>query len=758
MKTIGILFDVSGSMNSKFHNMNTINKLKKSDELIEILKNIGKNIGVNIFSIIFGLKDTPYIADFINLLQVSNSQFKKITSKNEISTFFREKLIKLLSKDKDGNERYCNIKEYVISPNGPSEKLSEFFCNIMEENREIVDHIYNSLPIEVTKKEENQSLNRKKNIGRGAAAAGGGIGVGVAAGVALFFIPVIGQIVGPTVIVGSAVAGSIGGGVGTTLIANSKIKSLERDETIKAINSSFKSSIEIIMKKLINENKIMNNQNYQIIKGENLTKLIQDISEKIIIPENKENFTIIDLFENFIYGNTPLYTSCIKALEIFSKNYSDQNILIIISDGLLNDSQDIISAQNEIIKKINELKVISICIYLNSSPSLNKKTFYNEIQPNFTEGSKFLFNISSKLNYHNNIIKFFVKNNWIIPLNGVCKLFIEINNSDDLNQFINLVNQSLNYKDPIEEVNNIIGSSILDKIIDENYIAQFKSENQIGGRCWAYSLSAVIYLASSRVFGRKIEKFDNILKKIKNEEKADLDPEEKQGRPVFQIAFKYLKLFKLRGKVVSSNEARNAVLRGRPCLAKFYLDANGWQNFSEFFNKNPKGILTKKIIEKKNDKITDTPGGHAIVLTEVEENCLKFLNSWGRNWADNGYFRIENENVLNLEFMDIFWYESDLTKEEKNKYNNNFLSFIKQASNYFSNPNINIKEQLKKEVKCQKCNNNLSLKFFELILRQNHIENDESDLRKLKIKCLKCKGQFESDSLTALLYLDNFLN
>ena len=65
------------------------------------------------------------------------------------------------------------------------------------------------------------------------------------------------------------------------------------------------------------------------------------------------------------------------------------------------------------------------------------------------------------------------------------------------------------------------------------------------------------------------------MKKIKNEEKDDLDPKEKQGRTVFEIAFKYLKFFKLRGKVVSSNEARNAVLRGRPCLAKFYLDANG---------------------------------------------------------------------------------------------------------------------------------------------------------------------------------------
>ena len=59
-------------------------------------------------------------------------------------------------------------------------------------------------------------------------------------------------------------------------------------------------------------------------------------------------------------------------------------------------------------------------------------------------------------------------------------------------------------------VNSLELLLMLDKIIDENYIGQFNSENQIGGRCWAWALSAIIYLASSRVFGRKIEKFKNI--------------------------------------------------------------------------------------------------------------------------------------------------------------------------------------------------------------------------------------------------------
>ena len=97
---------------------------------------------------------------------------------------------------------------------------------------------------------------------------------------------------------------------------------------------------------------------------------------------------------------------CKKA---FKDNPSNNKILFIISDGLLNDTNDLISAQQQIKEKLDALKIITICIYVNASDELNNKTFYNEIQPNFDCGAKFLFNISSQLDYHNRIIIFFIK-------------------------------------------------------------------------------------------------------------------------------------------------------------------------------------------------------------------------------------------------------------------------------------------------------------------------------------------------------------
>ena len=138
---------------------------------------------------------------------------------------------------------------------------------------------------------------------------------------------------------------------------------------------------------------------------------------------------------------------------------------------------------------------------------------------------------------------------------------------------------------------------------------------------------------------------------------------------------------------------------------------------------------------------------------------MKFLNSSGEKFGDKGYFKIEDENVLDhLEFMDIYWEESDLTKEEIEKYNNNYLSFINQVSKYLSQPNIDIKKELEKEIICPKCKNNLPLNKFELILYQKHRKNDDIERRKLKIKFLNCNKDFDSDSITTLLYLYNICN
>ena len=152
-------------MKKKYKNINKVEEInKRSDELIQILKNICKNNQMNIFTILYGLLKSPFIVDFIRLLKITNNKFKDLKcNDNDNSITFKKKLITYLSTDKNGNKRYCNIEKYVLSEEGPSEKLSEFFCNIMEEEREIIDVIYDSLPKEVTNEKVNRSMEKEKD-------------------------------------------------------------------------------------------------------------------------------------------------------------------------------------------------------------------------------------------------------------------------------------------------------------------------------------------------------------------------------------------------------------------------------------------------------------------------------------------------------------------------------------------------------------------------------------------------------------------
>ncbi len=78
----------------------------------------------------------------------------------------------------------------------------------MEDNRPLIDIIYNKLPIEVTNEEENRRLNRNINIGKAGGMVGGGIGGGIGVGyigstiVSFFFPPAAPVVAGIGVLAG----------------------------------------------------------------------------------------------------------------------------------------------------------------------------------------------------------------------------------------------------------------------------------------------------------------------------------------------------------------------------------------------------------------------------------------------------------------------------------------------------------------------------------------------------------------------------
>lgn len=202
------------------------------------------------------------------------------------------------------------------------------------------------------------------------------------------------------------------------------------------------------------------------------------------------------------------------------------------------------------------------------------------------------------------------------------------------------------------------------------YISQstsgFKAKKQERGTCYANASAAVLHLAMRRILGREGGYPD--FHELRDEMTGEYGME---GAYVSEVLTKMCERYRLHCQKVSLKDAMKAIVKKRPVVATFCLTNEvEWPAFSKFFENNPKGILTRNKIDVRKRPKSPAPemSGHAVVLTSFNSKCLIFMNSWGQDWGDIGFFRVKDADVLQLEFFDVYWTLDDLTRGEKKYY------------------------------------------------------------------------------------------
>ena len=396
----------------------------------------------------------------------------------------------------------------------------------------------------------------------------------------------------------------------------------------------------------------------------------------------------------------------INALKIFTvnKNKYHQQILIIVTDGLTNDIDEL----KKTIEQLEKNNVYILVCYFSKFSS--NRLLYDDIQnANIREeGAKAFFDMSTRIYIKDPFFKSFLTNGWVSKTK-YCRLFIGVNNESSMKEFSLLLNKLLTFEDAVfDNIIKELGKMAMSSFIYTYNINVFQSKNQIFGTCWANACAACIHFALRRIIGRKEKSFEDIRKHLI----VNYSLNDEDGNFVDEVLEKVVEEYGLKMKeLFTDEEAKEALKNGRPCVATFSLNANQWANFSDFFKEkyNRKQCLTKERINQKNDK-KDKPGGHAVVLIDAHEDELVFLNSWGMEFGDLGKFRIKNGDVLTnadkpyekIRYFDIFWYESDLKAEEINAYKK-YIEDVYQSLYYLMCKEEKIKQLDNKEIKCEKC-------------------------------------------------------
>jgi len=383
--------------------------------------------------------------------------------------------------------------------------------------------------------------------------------------------------------------------------------------------------------------------------------------------------------EPYIYGGTPLYQAIERATEVFEKNASKfsnhKKLLFVMSDGEPKDGKATEDARVDRARSRLEKKadVTVISCFITTSKETNPRRLYSEMKPDWDEAAKFLFRLSSKLPTQSLPRTFFVKRGWSIEIiNNETRLFLQVNHPDHMREACQVAREVVCSQDALSD---LLVSVNLDVYINQTLEVYEAEEEQVGETCYANAAATVLHLAMSRILGRQggYPKFDTLRQEL-------IDCSGNKGpASTLCVLQKICPKYHLRCKKVDLKGAMEAITSSRPVVAIFRLTKYERERFKVFFKSNPEGILTKEEFDITARPLTDPTVGHAVVLTSFNSECLRLLNSWGPKWADKGFFRVQNADVLGLDFIDVFWEEDDLTEEEKAHYKNHGAEVAKNV-------------------------------------------------------------------------------
>ena len=183
-------------------------------------------------------------------------------------------------------------------------------------------------------------------------------------------------------------------------------------------------------------------------------------------------------------------------------------ILFILSDGFSTDGDPTCVAE-----ELKASNVVVVTCYFTSQSILNPKHLLDKEDPSWSEGACALYRMSSTMPNTNAPITYLTDYGWELPSSGECRLFIQANSLDVVEEFCKVaVSQLTHSTDALVHM--------LETIQLATYINQsnedFKAKQQIGATCYANAIAAVVHLAMHRIVGREggIPKFRKIRTQI----------------------------------------------------------------------------------------------------------------------------------------------------------------------------------------------------------------------------------------------------
>ncbi|PFX11308.1 hypothetical protein AWC38_SpisGene25043, partial [Stylophora pistillata] len=281
-------------------------------------------------------------------------------------------------------------------------------------------------------------------------------------------------------------------------------------------------------------------------------------------------------------------------------------------DGDINDS----AKKDEAVSGLTEATVTVVGCFVTESTTIEPKRLYSqERRDEWDLGAKFLFSLSTTLKSQLIPRTMFVKRGWSIEVtNNETRLFLQLNHPDHLREACEVARNVVCCQDASSD---LLATIDLDVLINQGLDRYQAKDDHFGSH----------------------------------------------GANTLEVLSQMCPKYRMHCKKVDLKGAMKTITSSRPVVARFRLTEDEWVKFQTFFRKDDDEdrILTKKDTDITARAPNTRTSGHAVVLTSFDSKSLRLLNSWGPKWAYKGFFRVQNADLLGLEFIDVYWTEDDLT-------------------------------------------------------------------------------------------------
>ncbi|XP_074658688.1 uncharacterized protein LOC141911598 [Tubulanus polymorphus] len=606
---IGIFVDVSGSMRRSFTAGSRGQKMEGGSWARSIFKTVDEFIKHDVssddkvFSIGFGAKNTPEVFDLLNTVRLNRGHLGNRLYDDFDKVVILNKLLTIL--ESNGAPYVRDWADCSILLNEVSHRDANTILSSVEKSDEFRRDFVRSLP------DECRIRCYRSEMARHSSAVLSWFGQGTMLG---------GVFNAPERMVKSRTKQSI-----RDVVHNSRMLMKIRTQDVSAKS---------------------------IMSVEEASAIMHDGSNADELKESEID-EMMETVESVIYGGTPFFQALRQAESLFkrSPNNDEKKVLVILSDGFPTDSRDVTSFRSRFL----ENGVTIVTCFITTDDIDDPRRLYSKKGLWWNEGARFLFDLSSTIATQVVPRTIFVKRGWNIDItDNETRLFFQISHPDFIADIWSFARDVVCSQDALVD---LLAWVDLDLLINKANQG-FRPQEQSGGTCYANAVAVVLYLAMKRIVGRTdgYPNFFDLRAKI-------IDIYGMHGANTRNVLDMICPEYRLHHKPVEIKGALVAISKKRPVVARFRLTDDEWRSFSLFFRQNPRGILSERDL-KCHRPTTDKLFGHAVVLTSYNSECLRFMNSWGTDWADSGYFKVANARVIDFEFFDVYWTLSDLHPSE----------------------------------------------------------------------------------------------